>query len=66
MLAVAQYATKLPTHDVLCLDSDEEDMACDMMTTDEPICIDVDTSQKISSEVKSEDIDDTDEIPEIK
>ena len=61
---VAEYATKLP--DVICIDSDDEDMPCEITTTDEPICIDVDTPQKISTQVKSEDLHDPDEIPEIK
>ena len=63
---VAKYSVKLPTHDVICLESDDEQIT----TADEPICIDVDTPQKISGAVKSEYVHDVDantnEIPEIK
>ena len=61
---VAEYATKLP--DVICIDSDDEDMPSEITCTDEPICIDLDTPQKISTQVKSEHVHDPDEIPEIK
>ena len=63
---MAEYATKLCTNNVICVNSDEEDMMCEMTTTNEPVCIDVDTPQKKSSKVKPEDLDDTDDIPEIK
>ena len=62
---MADYATKFPTNDVLCVNSDE-DMLCEMTTTDGPICINVDTPKKKSSKVKSEHLDDTDKIPKIK
>ena len=64
--SVDEYAAKLPTNDVICLDSDDEIIT----TADEPICIDVDTPQKISGAVKSEYVHDvhtdTNEIPKIK
>ena len=41
-------------------------MPCEITTTDEPIFIDVDTPQKISTQANSEDVHDPDEIPEIK
>ena len=51
--AVAEYATKIPTNDVVCIDSDDEkDMICEMTTSNEPFCIDVEKPQKKSSEVK--------------
>ena len=62
LLSVAEYATKIPTNDVVCIDSDDEDMICEMTTSDEAFCIDVETPQKKSSKMKY----DTDEIPEIK
>ena len=61
---VAEYATKLP--DVICIDSDDQDMPCKITTTDEPICVDVDIPQKISTQANSEHVHDPDEIPEIK
>ena len=61
---VAEYATKLP--DVICIDSDDQDMPSEITCTDETICIDVDTPQKISTQVKSEHVHDPDKIPEIK
>ena len=62
LASVAEYATKMPTNDVVCIDSDDKDMICEMTTSNEPVCIDVETPQKKSSKVKY----DTDEIPEIK
>ena len=61
LASVAEYATKMCTNDVVCIDSEDEDI-CEMTTSDEPFCIDVETPQKKSSKVKY----DTDEIPEIK
>ena len=43
-----------------------KDMPSEITCTDEPICVDVDTPQKISTQVKSEHVHDPDEIPEIK